>query len=97
MNEENKSVTTNLSDIEKDFLEKLYSVFKEYGADLGGCGCCGSPSVGITGLFYYNNVCVSTEGISFVATGRDDPKYYRTDIKFNEDGKISSITDLSYD
>jgi hypothetical protein len=96
MNEENKIVTTNLSDIEKDFLEKLYSVFKEYGADLDGCGCCGSPSVGITGLFYYENVSVGTEGISFAARGRD-PKYYRTDIKFNEDGKISSITDLSYD
>lgn len=41
---------TRLSDLPEDEQErlkeldqKLYDLFEEYGVEIGGCGCCGSP------------------------------------------------------
>lgn len=30
---------------QQEFFEKLSALFKEYGAELYGCGCCGSPTI----------------------------------------------------
>lgn len=38
-----------LSPREREFLDKLAALCKEYNAGLGGCGCCGSPSVSVDG------------------------------------------------
>lgn len=38
-----------LTDRQREFFEKLGALFEEYGASLGGCGCCDSPYVVIDG------------------------------------------------
>lgn len=39
-------------EIIKTFLKNLIEVFKNNDADLGGCGCCGSPSGKVRHILY---------------------------------------------
>ncbi len=36
----------------KDFLVELLALCQRYGATIGGCGCCGSPTVTIDNEYY---------------------------------------------
>lgn len=46
---------------QQEFFEKLSSLFKEYEARLDGCGCCGSPAIGVDGVEFVN-VSVAPDG-----------------------------------
>jgi len=51
------------------FSEEIAKVMKKYGAEISGCGCCGSAWVSIEGSVGYDDVVINSKGVHTKISG----------------------------